>query len=152
MSRILIVCTGNVCRSPMAVGLLRRRLAVGGIGSKPEVASAGTWALNDQPATPHAVQVMAERGVDIGQHVAQPITSELVASADLILAMSREHAHAIRTTWPQYAWKVHLLSEMAGKRRSIRDPYGGSLQEYRLCADTIARYIDEGIERIVELT
>jgi protein-tyrosine-phosphatase len=152
MSKIMFVCTGNVCRSPMATGLLRQRLEAEGLGSSHEVVSTGTWALDDLPASPNAVTVMAERGIDISQHIAQTITAEAVAGADLILVMSREHAQVLQNTWPQYGWKVHLLSEMVGQRRDVRDPYGGSLQEYRACADTVARYIEAGFQRILELS
>ena len=94
---------------------------------------------------------MAERGVDISQHRARTVTGGQVAEADLILVMSREHQNLLENTWPQYRWKVRRLSEMAGKRRDVQDPYGGSVEEYRTCADIIADYIDQGLEQIVEL-
>jgi protein-tyrosine-phosphatase len=65
--------------------------------------------------------------------------------------MSREHEEMIRNTWPQYEWKVHRLAEMAGKRKNIPDPYRGSLEEYRACADTISDYIERGFRRILDL-
>lgn len=151
MTLILFVCTGNICRSPMAAGLLRKRLAAEGLDGRYEVASAGVWALDDHPASKNAVGVMAERGIDIGQHVAHTITAQDMSAAALILVMSREHEQMLRNTWPQYAWKVHRLSEMVGKRRDIEDPFRGPLEAYRECADTIADYIDRGFERILEL-
>lgn len=151
MSLILFVCTGNLCRSPMAAGLLRQRLADEGLDDRYEVSSAGVWARDDQPASKHAVAVMAERGIDIGQHRAHTITAQDVSLASLILVMSREHEEMIRNTWPQYEWKVHRLSEMMGKRKNISDPYGGTIEEYRQCADIISDYIDRGFPRILEL-
>ena len=151
MSVILIVCTGNLCRSPMAQGLLRQRLSEEGLDTNYRVLSAGVWAVDDNPASANAVEVMAQQGIDITDHIAHTITANDVAEADLILVMAREHAQVIRNTWPQYEWKVHRLSEMVGKRKDIRDPYGGSLTEYRACADTLAEYIDGGLERILEL-
>ncbi|MFC2029291.1 low molecular weight protein arginine phosphatase [Chloroflexota bacterium] len=148
MRMVLCVCTGNVCRSPMAEGLLREKLDHEQIG----VFSAGVWALDGQPATPNAVEVMAERGIDISSHIAHTITAEDVAEADLILVMTREHAKMICNSWTQYEWKVHLLSEMIGKRKDLVDPYGGPIEEYRICADTVSHYIDGGIRRILELT
>jgi protein-tyrosine-phosphatase len=65
--------------------------------------------------------------------------------------MSHEHEQMICNTWPQYSWKVHRLSEMAGKRKDVRDPYGGRIEEYRACADTLDEYIHQGFERILEL-
>ncbi len=151
MGVILFVCTGNLCRSPMATGLLRRRLAEKGLKDRYQVRCAGVWAMDGNPASEKAIAVMAERGIDITDHVAHTITAEDVAEADLILVMGREHEQMIGNTWPQYAWKVYRLSEMAGKRKDIVDPYEGSIEEYRACANTIADYIDRGLERILEL-
>jgi len=94
---------------------------------------------------------MAERGIDISDHIARTITARDVAESDLILVMSREHEQMIKTTWPQYEWKIFRLSEMVSRNRDIRDPYGGPIKEYRTCADTIADYIDRGFDRILEL-
>ncbi len=151
MSLILMVCTGNICRSPMAAGLLRQRLANEGLDARYKVSSAGTWALENRPASEHAVEVMAARGVDISDHRARNLTAAAVAEADLILVMSREHEQIIANTWPQYRWKVHRLGEMAGKRRDVDDPYGRPIEEYRACADVIDAYLARGLERILEL-
>jgi len=94
---------------------------------------------------------MAERAIDISDHVAQILTAEDLAEADLVLVMAREHGAVIGTTWPQYSWKVHLLSEMIGKRQDVADPYGGPLEVYRACAETIARMIDGGLPEILAL-
>ncbi len=150
MSVILLVCTGNLCRSPMAVGLLRQRLAARGLDSRYQVRSAGVWAVDGEPASRNAVTVMAERGADISDHIAHTVTAADMAEADLILVMSREHADALKTTWPQYGWKIHRLSEMSGKRKDIRDPYQGPIEDYRACADTLTEYIDRGLEEILD--
>lgn len=151
MGLILTVCTGNLCRSPMAEGLLRKRLADAGLDAQYQVASAGVHAVEGRRASRHAIIVMAQRWVDITDHVAHTITTEDVVKADLILVMSQEHETMIRQTWPQYAWKIHRLSEMAGKRQDIKDPYGGSIDKYETAADTIEGYINDGFERILEL-
>lgn len=151
MSLILFVCTGNICRSPMAAGLMRKRLAEAGLDSRYQVASAGIQTENGRKASRNAIIVMAQRWIDITDHVTHMLTGEDVAKADLVLVMSEEHGKTIDQTWPQYAWKVHRLSEMAEKRQDIKDPYGGSIEKYEACADTITRYIDDGFERILEL-
>lgn len=151
MSTIMFVCTGNLCRSPMAVGLLRDRLAQEGLAGRYKVISTGVWAVEGQPASENGVTVMSERGINISDHTARTITASDVAEAELILVMSREHAQIINNTWPQYKWKVHRLSEMVGKRQDVQDPYGGTVEEYRVCADTLSRYIDQGLPRILEL-
>ncbi|MFC2023641.1 low molecular weight protein arginine phosphatase [Chloroflexota bacterium] len=151
VATILCVCTGNVCRSPMAEGILRQRLANQGLGGQHRVFSAGVWALDGRPASENARQVMKEKGIDISDHIAHSIAASDVSDADLILVMSREHQDMIVNTWSQYRWKVYRLSEMTGKRKDVRDPYGGTLDEYRACADIISGYIDLGLERILQL-
>jgi protein-tyrosine-phosphatase len=151
MTTILFVCTGNLCRSPMAEGLFRQRLVEEGLEADYQVSSAGVWAVDGRPASEHAIAVMAERSIDITGHVAHTLNADDVAEADLILAMSREHVQMIRYTWPQYAWKTHRLSEMAGKRKDVQDPYGDPIEDYRACADTLADYLDRGFERILQL-
>jgi protein-tyrosine phosphatase len=135
----------------MATGLLRQRLAEEGLDDRYEVESVGVGALQGQGPSRNAVIVMAERYIDITDHVARTITAEDVERASLILTADQQHAELIRQTWTHHAWKVHRLSEMAGKRQDIKDPYLGPIQKYRACADTIARYIDAGFERILEL-
>jgi len=151
MKVILFVCTGNICRSPMATGLLRQRLAEDGQEGQYQVGSTGVNAVDDYPASRNGVFVMAERGIDITGHIAHTITGNDMVRANLVLTMSRRQAQSLRQSWPQYAWKVYLLSEMAGKRKDIKDPFGGTVDEYRDAADVISRYIDDGFERIVEL-
>ncbi len=95
---ILFVCTGNTCRSAMAEALLRTRLAERA-GENPAVASAGT-AVRDHGgtpvgATPEAVEVLAERGIDLTGHAGTPLTGELLASADLVVAMTCRHEAAV---------------------------------------------------------
>jgi len=135
----------------MAAGLLRQRLVTKKLDARHRVVSAGVWAAEDEPASENAVAVMAERGIDISDHRSHSLTTDEIAGADLILVMTRDHARLIRHTWPQYAWKVHLLSEMTGKRRDVEDPYRNPIEEYRACADTMSRYIDDGLERILQL-
>ena len=151
MTTILFVCTGNLCRSPMAEGLLRKRFADEGLGEEYQVMSAGVRAVDGNNASGNAIIAMAERYIDITEHIAHTITAEDMARADLVLTMSERQKDILLQTWPQYAWKVHLLSEVVGKRQSIRDPYGSSLDKYVACADTLSRYIDEGIEQILQL-
>ena len=151
MKMITFVCTGNICRSPMATGLLRKKLSEKGLEGQFRVVSAGVNAVDGYPASRNGIFVMAERGIDITSHIAHTVTGNDMVRANLVLTMSRSHAQSLRQSWPQYAWKVYLLSEMAGKRKDIRDPFGGTVDQYRATADLITDYIEEGLERMLEL-
>ena len=99
----------------------------------------------------YAAAEMAQRGLDLTGHGASSITHDLVDGADLVLVMTRNHADALRTSFPRSAHKVHLLSEMVGKKYDISDPYGGSPAEYACSARELEELVESGYERIVSL-
>ena len=148
---ILIVCTGNVCRSPMAAGLLQHRLSVAGLADEYQVRSAGTWASTGARAAVQACQVMTKRGIDITNHRARDISSVDVTEAALILVMTRTHREAIVAEFPDVRTKTYLMSEMIGKSYDIADPYGSSLAHYAYCAEDLSIIIEAGFERILSL-
>jgi len=148
---ILFVCTGNVCRSPMAAGFLREHLRREGRQDDLRVRSAGTWTVEGRPASAYALQVMVERGLDISDHRSRILTARDVEEADLILVMAQSHREAIEVEFPQARGKTYLLSEMAGRSYDISDPGGAPLAVYRRCADELENLIEKGYERIVEL-
>ena len=151
MPTILIVCTGNLCRSPMAEGLLRARLARDKARQGWRVGSAGIWTTDGRPASGHAVQEMAQRGIELQGHRSRNVTREMVAEADLVLAMTRSHVDALRAAFPEHAHKLYLFSEMIGQAYDINDPYGGTRLEYSYTAKELEQLIDAGYERIVAL-
>lgn len=148
---ILLVCFGNLCRSPMAEALLRERLRREGREVEYQVCSAGTWASNGQPAADYAIQTMLERGIDISGHRSHSLTREDMEEADLILVMSAGYKEAIELEFPESRGKTYLLSEMVGRSYDIADPYGGPLLGYRRCADELERLIERGYSRILKL-
>ena len=95
MSRILVVCTGNVCRSPLGEGFLRAALADASDGTAPEVRSAGTAGWEGSGATELTIEAALERGVDIAAHRARLLTPDAVEDADLIVCMAEEHRRAV---------------------------------------------------------
>ena len=148
MPHILVVCTANICRSPVAEALLQDRLQQRGVTGW-TVASAGTWAQLVRGAAHHSIVLMAEQGLDLSQHQAQMINETHLATADLVLCMTAGHVEALRVEFPQYAHKLHLISEAIGKRYDISDPYGQPIDAYRQMVRELTHIIDEGIETII---
>jgi protein-tyrosine-phosphatase len=152
MARVLFVCTANICRSPAAQYLLKRRLEREGLEDW-EVESAGTWAVDGQPISVHMAGLLAQRGIDASAHRSREIDDRMMEEADLVLVMTRNHAEALRLELPEQAGKVYLLSEMASDQRyDIQDPYGGSLLDYRICLEELEQLIKDGFDRIRALT
>jgi protein-tyrosine phosphatase len=117
-NRILVVCTGNICRSPIGEGLLKERLK----GRNIEVISAGVGALVGFPADPLAVEVAADHGLDIRAHRAQQATLPLLSAMDLILTLDQGHSDWINAKYPQLRGRVHKLMKWR-ENADVEDPY-----------------------------
>ncbi|HYV31906.1 MAG TPA: ribose 5-phosphate isomerase B, partial [Candidatus Binatia bacterium] len=142
MKTILFVCTGNICRSPMAEGLFRH--AVKGRGDI-QVLSAGVGAVEGLPPSEHAVRALRELGIDISHQRSRMLTSELVERADYIFGMTHSHVDAIMLLYPQAAEKTFLLREfdetLDSFENDIPDPIGGTYDVYVNCRDQIEQGI-----------
>src|SRR2546430_16016254 len=130
IQHVLFVCTGNICRSPLAAALLERALRERGL--EVTVASAGTGAWDGAPASEGAYLVGLERGLDLSGHRARLLTRELVEKAHLILTMARHHRARVDELGG--AGRAFVLGEYAGRGGGAADgsdPFGGELDHYR---------------------
>lgn len=147
--KILFICSGNQCRSPMAEALLKNMDKKGHWLKSPRtsVTSAGTLDKGQIPATDEAIQVMREKGLDISQHRTRHIDRDIVDTADIILVMGDMHRRYILEHFPDAKHKVHLLTEFVGEAGDVLDPIRCPVETYRQCAEQITSLIDKLLKR-----
>ena len=146
--KILFVCSGNTCRSPLAEAITRRMIADAG-RTDVEVWSAGTNAWDGSSASDGALLVGMERGLDLSGHRSRQLDADIVAGSDLILAMAPSHLVRVKDIDPNA--NVHLLGGFAsgeGEGRAIQDPFGGDLTAYRDTFDELERELAHLLHRI----
>lgn len=145
---LLFVCSGNTCRSPMAEAITRGLLRERG-WTHVDVASAGTGAISGAAASPEAVEVAREHGLQLDTHASQPLTSELIAWADLVLVMGTSHIHAVRELGG--GEKVSLVTafvEGEGYAQPVADPFGGDQEHYREAFEQIEAAVGGLLDRL----
>jgi len=151
---VVMVCTGNTCRSPMAEGILKSILEERG-ETGIAVSSAGISGMFDYPATSYAQEAARHWGVDISSHKARGLSSHLIKSADLLLAMSPEHVEYILKIDPDAAGKTFLIKAFprpySPAQEGVDDPIGGMLDQYNRTFleldDTIRRALPEILKK-----
>ena len=149
---ILLVCTGNTCRSPMA-DVIARQLLAKRLGCALHelddhgviVLSAGLAAVAGGRPSPEAARVVADMGLTLTDHASQPVTEQLVRHADIILTMTSVHREAIVSAWPEAAPRVQLLRRDGG---DVPDPIGGPIEVYRQCAEQMQAELQLWIDEL----
>jgi protein-tyrosine-phosphatase len=138
--RILFLCTGNTCRSAVAEGIARARL---GPQSGVAFESAGLYALDGAPASPHTLEVAAEVGVDLSLHRARSVNRQMAEGVDRIYVMARSQAEALAQMRAGLGDRVVLL-DPGGE--DIPDPYGADLDAYRRVRDHILAAVESRLD------
>lgn len=138
VAKILFVCSGNICRSPMAEYLARRIFAEA--GQRAELSSAGTLGFEEVPAASNAVEALRQIGIDLQPHRARPLSRRNVAAADAIVVMEEMHAGAVRALNERNLRSVQRLweySDEPGRLDEIADPVGGSVEDFIECREVL---------------
>lgn len=146
--QVLFVCTGNICRSPLAAAMTRAQLAQRGRDDV-TVSSAGTGAWEGQPASEGAYLIGLERELDLSDHRAQLLTRDLLTGVDLVFTMARHHRQRVEDLGGET--KVHVLGEYAGydgPEAEVADPFGGDLDVYRDTYRELERFVGEAVKRL----
>jgi protein-tyrosine phosphatase len=140
ISNVLMVCHGNLCRSPMAAALLQQRVA------RLRVRSAGLAAEVGQPAAAEAIVVLSEIGIDIGAHRAVQLTRPLAREAELILTMTAAQAGRLQAAYPSLCGRIFAIRGF--DNADIDDPIGMPLATFRACRDILRDGVEHWARRL----
>ncbi|WP_353093709.1 low molecular weight protein arginine phosphatase [Tissierella praeacuta] len=144
--KVLFICTGNTCRSPMAEGILRSMAEKKNLSI--EVESAGISVFTGDSASKNSIMAMKKIGMDISKHKARQIHKEMIDKVDLILTMSKSHKNFIISHFPSSREKIFTLLEYAYKiDKDVADPFGGRLVIYEKTRDEIYKAIETLVNR-----
>lgn len=146
--RLLFVCTGNTCRSPLAEGIAKRLIADRRLTDL-EASSAGTSAWPDAPASDGSLLVALEHGIDLGEHRARQLSPEIVFNSDLIFAMGPHHLDRVEALGgTDRSWLLTAYANNSPTGMPVSDPFGGDLDIYRATYDELEREIGAILDRV----
>jgi len=148
--RVLFVCTGNTCRSPMAASVFRRLCDEHGVVAN--IASAGLAASDGAPISRNARRTLDNAGIAVHCPTSSMLTTPLVENSDLIVTMTHGHSHAIHAQYPEATEKTAPLLTYAGMQNDVVDPFGGDLDEYQACLDSMALGLEALVEELKKTT
>lgn len=142
--KILVVCLGNICRSPVGEGLFKNHFDKMG-RSEIEVSSAGITAMVNDPASEHSVTVMRERNIDISDHVARQLTHEMMVQNDLILVMELDQKKHLEQAFTFARGKIHLIGRFQdkNKKQEVADPYLQPISAFELMAEQMESCVND---------
>ena len=140
---IIVVCTGNICRSPIAEFMLREKTAGRGFN----ISSAGTGAMIGWPADPAACAVSIANGLDLTGHQARQLTPDLLIANELVLTLDQTHSNWINTRHPQFRGRVHKILKWR-ENKDVEDPYRGSPQVFEKCYRDIELGVADWLQKL----
>ena len=144
--KIMFVCTGNTCRSPMAEAVAKSVFPE----DKYEIISRGISVYANGPASANAQQAVKNAGLDLSEHQSKQITEEDIKTSDVIFTMTNAHKQMLMNVCARYGKPIFSLAEFVGSTEDVSDPYGGSLEVYEKCFKQIAGYVNMASEIIEE--
>lgn len=140
-NRILVLCTGNICRSPIAEALLKDRLP-----GQPDISSAGIGAMIGHPAHEHARAVCTEHDLDIEAHVARQVSEADLHAADLVLVMDEGHKRWLQGRYPVSRGRTYLIGHW--RKQEVVDPMGKPKEAFDASYATLDDCVNDWLTRL----